>query len=57
MKHLKAIACLALVGLLAVPAITHAQTVDTGVVKLTDSEIEYFSRGEGEGIVLLPGGL
>ena len=27
-----------------------------GIVKLTDSSIEYFSRGEGEAIVLLPGG-
>jgi pimeloyl-ACP methyl ester carboxylesterase len=34
----------------------HAQTVETGLVELTDSRIEYFSRGEGEPIVLLPGG-
>jgi pimeloyl-ACP methyl ester carboxylesterase len=27
-----------------------------GIVKLADSSIEYFSRGEGETIVLLPGG-
>lgn len=56
MKYLKAIACFALVGLLFFPVITEAQAVDTGVVKLADSEIEYFSRGEGEAIVLLPGG-
>jgi len=34
----------------------HAQTVETGIVKLADSNIEYFSRGKGETIVLLPGG-
>jgi pimeloyl-ACP methyl ester carboxylesterase len=33
-----------------------AQTVETGLVELTDSKIEYFSRGKGEPIVLLPGG-
>jgi len=33
-----------------------AQTVETGIVKLADSNIQYFSRGEGETIVLLPGG-
>ena len=27
-----------------------------GMVKLADSSIQYFSRGEGETIVLLPGG-
>jgi len=27
-----------------------------GIVKLSDSSIEYFSRGQGEAIVLLPGG-
>jgi len=30
--------------------------VETGMVKLTDSNIQYFSRGQGESIVLLPGG-
>jgi pimeloyl-ACP methyl ester carboxylesterase len=38
----------------------HAQTapgrVMEGIVKLADSNIEYFSRGKGETIVLLPGG-
>jgi pimeloyl-ACP methyl ester carboxylesterase len=35
---------------------TQAQTVQTGIVKLADSNIQYFSRGDGEAIVLLPGG-
>jgi pimeloyl-ACP methyl ester carboxylesterase len=43
-------------ALLAWAATTHAQSVETGTVKLADSNIEYFSRGTGEGIVLLPGG-
>src|SRR4029077_6872011 len=30
--------------------------VQEGVIKLSDSNIEYFSRGEGEAIVLLPAG-
>lgn len=47
---------LAVMGLFALPAISEAQTVDAGVVKLPDAEIEYFTRGEGEAIVLLPGG-
>lgn len=33
-----------------------ATQVETGIVKLADSNIEYFSRGKGETIVLLPGG-
>ncbi|MFO1514286.1 MAG: alpha/beta fold hydrolase, partial [Verrucomicrobiota bacterium] len=41
-------------------ATTHAQTAPSpgtqGMVKLADSNIEYFSRGAGETIVLLPGG-
>jgi pimeloyl-ACP methyl ester carboxylesterase len=56
MIRLKAIVWLALIGGLAMPTITQAQSVDTGVVKLPDSEIEYVSRGDGEPIVLLPGG-
>jgi pimeloyl-ACP methyl ester carboxylesterase len=36
--------------------IAQAQPVETGVVKLADSSIQYFSRGKGESIVLLPGG-
>jgi pimeloyl-ACP methyl ester carboxylesterase len=43
-------------ALLTFVATTRAQTVETGIVKLADSNIEYFSRGEGEAIVLLPGG-
>jgi pimeloyl-ACP methyl ester carboxylesterase len=41
---------------LPMPAIAQGQTVETGIVKLADSNIEYFSRGEGQSIVLLPGG-
>lgn len=42
--------------MLALATSMHAQSVETGVVKLSDSNIEYFSRGKGEAIVLLPGG-
>jgi pimeloyl-ACP methyl ester carboxylesterase len=42
--------------LLAFATTLKAQTVDTGIVKLADSNIEYFSRGKGETIVVLPGG-
>jgi pimeloyl-ACP methyl ester carboxylesterase len=43
--------------LLSMPATySQGQTVETGLVKLPDASIEYFSRGEGEPIVLLPGG-
>jgi pimeloyl-ACP methyl ester carboxylesterase len=31
-------------------------SVETGIVKLANSNIEYFSRGEGATVVLLPGG-
>jgi pimeloyl-ACP methyl ester carboxylesterase len=37
-------------------AYSQGQTVETGIAKLPDANIEYFSRGEGEPIVLLPGG-
>jgi pimeloyl-ACP methyl ester carboxylesterase len=37
-------------------AFSQEHTVETGIVRLPDSNIEYFSRGEGESIVLLPGG-
>lgn len=30
--------------------------VTTGMVQLADSDVEYFTRGEGEAIILLPGG-
>jgi pimeloyl-ACP methyl ester carboxylesterase len=43
-------------ALLALATATQAQTVETGIVKVADSSIEYFSRGQGEAIVLLPGG-
>ena len=43
-------------ALLTLATATQAQTVETGIVKLADSNIEYFSRGQGETIVLLPGG-
>ena len=35
---------------------TQAQTVETGLVKLTGADIEYFSRGKGAAVVMLPGG-
>lgn len=37
-------------------AFSQAQTVESGIAKLPDANIEYFSRGTGEPIVLLPGG-
>jgi pimeloyl-ACP methyl ester carboxylesterase len=43
-------------ALLAFGSSAHAQTVETGIIKLADSNIEYFSRGKGEAVVLLPGG-
>jgi pimeloyl-ACP methyl ester carboxylesterase len=56
-KQLRLIAlCAASLALLAFATTTQAQTVETGIVKLADSNIQYFSRGEGEAIVLLPGG-
>jgi pimeloyl-ACP methyl ester carboxylesterase len=48
--------CTASLALSAHTTTVQAQTVETGIVKLPDSNIEYFSRGEGEAIVLLPGG-
>ena len=48
--------CIASLALLACATTLKAQTVDTGIVKLADSNIEYLSRGKGETIVLLPGG-
>ena len=32
---------------------THAQTVETGMVKLADSNIQYFSRGKPPTITLV----
>jgi hypothetical protein len=48
--------CSASLALSAFVTATRAQSVETGIVKLANSHIEYFSRGEGEAIVLLPGG-
>jgi pimeloyl-ACP methyl ester carboxylesterase len=48
--------CIASPALLACATTLKAQIVDIGIVKLADSNIEYFSRGKGETIVLLPGG-
>ena len=48
--------CAASLVLQALATTTHAQSVETGIVKLPDSSIQYFSRGKGETIVLLPGG-
>ncbi len=48
--------CTVSLALSAPTTTVQAQTVDTGIVKLADLNIEYFSRGEGEAIVLLPGG-
>ncbi|CAN7226408.1 alpha/beta fold hydrolase [Rhizobium leguminosarum] len=56
-RHLAKLALL--IAWLALPVwatTVHAQTVETGIVELKESKIEYFSRGEGEPIVLLPGG-
>jgi alpha-beta hydrolase superfamily lysophospholipase len=39
-----------------IATVSDAQTVETGLVKVADAAIEYFSRGKGEAIVLLPGG-
>ncbi|MFO1149888.1 MAG: alpha/beta hydrolase [Alsobacter sp.] len=48
---------LAMASYLSMPATySKGQTVESGIVKLPDASIEYFSRGEGEPIVLLPGG-
>ena len=49
------IALTVLIGALA-QARAQAQAVETGIVKLGDANIEYFSQGRGEAFVLLPGG-
>jgi pimeloyl-ACP methyl ester carboxylesterase len=56
MKTIVTIALAAGFMLSALATTLHAQAVETGIVKLADSNIEYFSRGKGEAIVLLPGG-
>jgi pimeloyl-ACP methyl ester carboxylesterase len=63
-RRLKAMAIVCGVCLiaLAAPPNANAQTpaasirVETGVIKLAESGIEYFSQGQGQAIVLLPGG-
>ena len=55
-KLVLAALCAASLALSAFVTTTRAETVETGIVKLADSNIQYFSRGEGETIVLLPGG-
>jgi hypothetical protein len=68
MKQLRGPLAVAVVlfTLLATPNLAPAQgakegapdgeTPEEGVAKLTDSNIEYFSQGQGEPVVLLPGG-
>src|SRR6185436_13380290 len=57
-----ALLCRALLGVLLSPLCATAQNaaastrVDSGMVKLADSNIEYFTQGQGEAVVLLPGG-
>lgn len=50
------IVCAAGLAILAMSISSRAQAPEAGVVKLADSSIEYFTRGKGESIVLLPGG-
>jgi pimeloyl-ACP methyl ester carboxylesterase len=58
MKPIKQLALIALaaagVALSTFSSVAQAQTVEAGLVKLADSTIEYFSRGEGDTIILLP---
>lgn len=57
MTILAGIASLTLVaGEVAAQTQTPASGVEEGIVTLADSKIQYFSRGKGETIVLLPGG-
>jgi pimeloyl-ACP methyl ester carboxylesterase len=56
-RHSAVLILLAIGLLLSMPAAySQGQAVETGLIKLPDANIEYFSRGEGEPIVLLPGG-
>jgi pimeloyl-ACP methyl ester carboxylesterase len=50
------IALTLLSGKTAAQTTAKASSAKEGIIKLADSNIEYFSRGEGEAIVLLPGG-
>src|SRR5271170_3607114 len=58
MKPIKQLALISLaaagVALSTFSSVAQAQTVEVGLVKLADSTIEYFSRGEGDTIILLP---
>jgi len=58
MKPIKQLALIALaaagMALSTFPLVAQAQTVEAGLVKLADSTIEYFSRGDGDPIILLP---
>ena len=57
MAVLVGIAWLTLIaGQAAAQGTTSASGVTEGIVTLADSQIQYFSRGKGETIVLLPGG-
>jgi pimeloyl-ACP methyl ester carboxylesterase len=57
MAVLVGIAWLTLItGQAAAQGATSASGVTEGIVTLADSKIQYFSRGQGETIVLLPGG-
>ena len=53
---LAALVCALTVTTAHAQAASKTETTE-GIVKLADSSIQYFSRGEGEAIVLLPGGL
>lgn len=54
--NLLSIALFGALALSTAPAQTAPSHGDEGIVRLAHSNIEYFSRGEGETIVLLPGG-
>jgi pimeloyl-ACP methyl ester carboxylesterase len=47
---------LSLLASTALDTPSQAQTATEGVIKLSDASIEYFSQGQGEAVVLLPGG-
>ena len=57
----RSFSCGTLIFALAGPLSVSGQTgplsvqVESGMVKLSDSDVEYFSQGQGEAIILLPG--
>lgn len=56
-KYFRPIAVLAAgLALTIFASVVQAGDVETGLVKVGDANIEYFSRGKGDAIVLLPGG-